>query len=127
MLRILELQSAIQKRSTQKVSPRIILYNTLIFLLIPLSSLLSKNLRLQLFFTCSCCNRIAFSFSALTCSISLFNLAKFPSAILVGLPLCESVPVFRVSESSSAGSAGAAMEGPAERFVVTRTHLGDGS
>ncbi len=65
----------------------------------------------------NCCNRIAISFSALTCSISLFNLAKFPSTIVIEFPLYEEGnPLFRISELSSSGSAAPVM-GAADHFV----------
>ena len=66
----------------------------------------------------SCCNRIAISFSALTCSISLFNLAKFPSAIVIELLLYkEGIPLFRNSELCSSGIVALVMAGAAELFV----------
>lgn len=65
----------------------------------------------------NCCNRIAISFSALTFSISLFNLAKFLSAIVIESPLYEEgPPLFRISEFSSSGSAAPVM-GAADHLV----------
>jgi hypothetical protein len=58
------------------------------------------------------------SFSALTRSISPFNLAKFPSTGVIELPLCETdIPLIHISDLSSSDSAAPAMAGEVKDFV----------